>query len=111
VLYNLFSNAVKFTPEDGCVWITEASREDAAGFCIGDTGIGIPESELEAIFDEFHQVGGPTGSSTKGTGLGLAITRRLVELHGGAIRAESTVGQGSRFTLTLGPQSASIPVL
>jgi signal transduction histidine kinase len=89
------------------VWIADASREDAAGFCVGDTGIGIPESELEAVFDEFHQVGGPTGSATQGTGtgLGLAITRRLVELHGGAIRVESTVGQGSRFILSLGPHS------
>ena len=59
VLYNLLSNAVKFTPENGRVWIADASREDAAGFCVGDTGIGIPESELESVFDEFHQVGGP----------------------------------------------------
>jgi signal transduction histidine kinase len=109
VLYNLLSNAVKFTPESGRVWIAEASHEGAAGFCVGDTGIGIPESELEAIFDEFHQVGGTTGSSAKGTGLGLAITRRLVELHGGAIRAESTVGQGSRFILSLGPHSIEYP--
>jgi PAS domain S-box-containing protein len=109
VLYNLFSNAVKFTPESGRVWITEASREGAAGFCVGDTGIGIPESELEAIFDEFHQVGGSTSSSSKGAGLGLGITRRLVELHGGAIRAESTVGQGSRFILSLGPHSIEYP--
>jgi signal transduction histidine kinase len=89
------------------VWIADASREDAAGFCVGDTGIGIPESELEAVFDEFHQVGRPAGSATQGTGtgLGLAITRRLVELHGGAIRVESTVGQGSRFILSLGPHS------
>jgi signal transduction histidine kinase len=43
------------------VWIADASREDAAGFCVGDTGIGIPESELEAVFDEVHQVGRPTG--------------------------------------------------
>ncbi|MGA2724498.1 MAG: PAS domain S-box protein [Bryobacteraceae bacterium] len=109
VLYNLLSNAVKFTPENGRVWIAEASREDAAGFCIGDTGIGIPESELEAIFDEFHQVSGSSGSATEGTGLGLAITRRLVELHGGAIRVESTIGQGSRFILSLGPHSLEHP--
>ena len=109
ILYNLFSNAVKFTPEGGRVWITDASRGGAAGFCVGDTGIGIPESELEAIFEDFHQAGGTAGSSAKGTGLGLAITRRLVELHGGAICAESTVGQGSRFILTLGPHSIEYP--
>ena len=105
VLFNLFSNAVKFTPENGRVWIAEASREDAAGFCVGDTGIGIPESELESVFDEFHQVGGPANVASEGTGLGLAITRRLVELHGGAIRVESAIGQGSRFILSLGPHS------
>jgi signal transduction histidine kinase len=105
MLYNLLSNAVKFTPENGRVWIAEASREDAAGFCVGDTGIGIPESELESVFDEFHQVGGTAKVAKEGTGLGLAITRRLVELHGGTIVVESTPGQGSRFIFSLGADS------
>ena len=105
VLYNLLSNAVNFTPENGRVWVADASREDAAGFCVGDTGIGIPGSELESIFDEFHQVGGPTGAAREGTGLGLSITRRLVELHGGTIAVESVLGQGSRFIFSLGPSS------
>jgi PAS domain S-box-containing protein len=105
VLFNLVSNAVKFTPENGRVWIADASRQDAAGFCVGDTGIGIPASELESVFDEFHQVGGPPNVAREGTGLGLAITRRLVELHGGTIGVESTVGQGSRFTVSLGAHS------
>jgi signal transduction histidine kinase len=105
VLYNLLSNAVKFTPEDGRVWIADSSREDVAGFCVGDTGMGIPASERESIFDEFHQVGGPTGDGKEGTGLGLAITRRLVELHGGSIAVESEPGQGSRFIFSLGPHS------
>jgi signal transduction histidine kinase len=105
VLYNLLSNAVKFTPENGRAWIADASREDAAGFCVGDSGIGIPASELQSIFDEFHQVGGPSGEGREGTGLGLAITRRLVELHGGTIAVESALGQGSRFVFSLGPGS------
>ena len=104
VLYNLLSNAVKFTPENGRVWIADASGEDAAGFCVGDTGIGIPESELESVFDEFHQVG-TAGAAKEGSGLGLSITRRLVELHGGTIGVESTLGQGSRFTFSLGAGS------
>ena len=104
VLYNLVSNAVKFTPENGRVWIADASREDAAGFSVGDTGIGIPESELQSVFDEFHQVRA-AGAAKEGAGLGLAITRSLVELHGGTIVVESTVGQGSRFTFCLGPHS------
>jgi PAS domain S-box-containing protein len=109
VLFNLFSNAVKFTPENGRVWIAEASREDAAGFCVGDTGIGIPNSDLESVFDEFHQVSGPSNVAKEGTGLGLAIARRLVELHGGTIGVESTVGQGSRFIFSLGANSLEPP--
>jgi len=106
VLYNLLSNAVEFTPENGRVWVAESSSDDAAGFCVGDTGIGIPAAELESVFDEFHQVSGPSGAPREGSGLGLAITRRLVELHGGTISVESAVGQGSRFIVSLGPHSA-----
>jgi signal transduction histidine kinase len=102
ILYNLLSNAVKFTPENGRVWIAECSRENTACFCVGDTGIGIPSAELEAIFDEFHQVGAPPGAVKEGTGLGLAITKRLVNLHGGTIWVESTPGLGSRFFFSLG---------
>ncbi len=105
ILYNLLSNAVKFTPENGSVWIAESKRENIAGFCVGDTGIGIPSAELEAIFDEFHQVGAPPGAVKEGTGLGLAITKRLVDLHGGTIWVESAPGQGSRFFFSLGPGS------
>jgi signal transduction histidine kinase len=105
ILYNLLSNAVKFTPENGRVWIAECSRENTACFCVGDTGIGIPGTELEAIFDEFHQVGAPPGAVHEGTGLGLAITKRLVNLHGGTIWVESAPGWGSRFFFSLGPGS------
>ena len=112
ILYNLLSNAVKFTPEHGRVWIADSSREDTACFCVGDTGIGIPHEELEAIFREFHQVGIPSQPVTQGTGLGLAITKRLVDLHGGAICAESAPNSGSRFFFSLGPQSLEpAPVL
>jgi signal transduction histidine kinase/CHASE3 domain sensor protein len=105
ILYNLLSNAVKFTPENGRVWIVESRREDTACFCVGDTGIGIPSAEIEAIFDEFHQVDAPPGAVQEGTGLGLAITKRLVKLHGGTIWAESTPGRGSCFFFSLGPGS------
>src|ERR1019366_3815625 len=90
VLFNLLSKAFKSTPENVRVWIADASRKDAAGFCVGDTGVGISASELESVFDEFHQAGGPANVAREGTGLGLTITRRLVELHGGAIVVEST---------------------
>ena len=105
ILYNLLSNAVKFTPEDGRAWIAECERENTACFCVGDTGIGIPSAEIEAIFDEFHQVGAPPGAVKEGTGLGLAITKRLVDLHGGTVWVESTPDRGSRFFFSLGPDS------
>ena len=105
ILYNLLSNAVKFTPENGRAWIAECDRENTACFCVGDTGIGIPSAELEAIFDEFHQVGTPAGAVKEGSGLGLAITKRLVDLHGGTVWVESAPGRGSRFFFSLGPGS------
>ncbi len=105
ILYNLLSNAVKFTPEHGRVWIADRSQGDAACFCVGDTGIGIPREELAAIFEEFHQVGPRSGTGMEGTGLGLAITKRLVGLHGGTIWVESAAEGGSRFFFSLGPHS------
>jgi len=105
ILYNLLSNAVKFTPENGRVWIAECNRENTACFYVGDTGIGVPGAEIEAIFDEFHQVGSLPGAIKEGTGLGLAITKRLVDLHGGKVWVESTPDRGSRFYFSLGPDS------
>jgi signal transduction histidine kinase len=99
------SNAVKFTPENGRVWIAGGNRENTACFWVGDTGIGIPSAEIEAVFDEFHQVDAPPGAVKEGTGLGLAITKRLVNLHGGTIWAESTPDRGSCFFFSLGPGS------
>jgi len=69
---------------------------------VTDTGIGIPAVELERIFESFYQVRRPGGEKVTGSGLGLALVRQIVELHGGAIRAESDgEGRGSRFVFTL----------
>lgn len=100
VLYNLLSNAVKFTPEGGSIWLESAAEKDCLRITIGDTGIGIPAEEQEAVFEKFYQAG-TTGGVREGTGLGLPITRRLIELHGGKIWVESRPGEGSRFILTL----------
>ncbi len=119
ILYNLLSNAIKFTPEGRRVSVSAALAAspppavegEAAGAAgarameirVSDTGIGIHPRDHERIFMEFEQVDSSYGRQQQGTGLGLALTRRLVELHGGAIRVESEGidGKGSTFTVTL----------
>ena len=99
ILYNLVSNAVKFTPEGGHIQIDAAAVAGAAQICVSDTGIGIAPEDRDAVFETFHQAG--TAGLREGTGLGLPITRRLVEQHGGRIWLESETGVGSRFTFTI----------
>lgn len=101
ILYNLLSNAVKFTPEGGRISVEVSVLPACVEVCVADTGIGIPASEHQAVFDKFFQVGQKQAGGSEGTGLGLAITRHLVEQHGGTIRLESEPGKGSRFTFTL----------
>lgn len=101
ILYNLLSNAAKFTPPSGKIWVD--AEIDGSFLCISvtDTGVGIPASEHETIFSKFVQVGATSKGVREGTGLGLSITKRLVELHGGKIWVESEPGKGSRFSFTL----------
>ncbi|MGH9793233.1 MAG: PAS domain S-box protein [Candidatus Acidiferrales bacterium] len=101
ILYNLLTNAVKFTAEGGQVWIDASVASGAVCISVGDTGIGIPPEEHQAIFNEFYQVGTTTKGVKEGTGLGLAISRRLVEAHEGNIWVESEPGKGSRFSFTV----------
>lgn len=100
VLLNLLSNAVKFT-DQGQVVVSAAPRNGCVEIVVADTGPGIPESALEYIFESFRQVDGSSTRRHGGTGLGLAIVRKLLELHGGSVRVESTLGEGSRFICTL----------
>ncbi len=106
VLLNLVGNAVKFT-DQGTVAIAAWVAGDAVEIAVSDTGIGIAPDVLPFVFDEFRQVDGSTTRRFEGSGLGLAITKRLVELHGGSIRAESTPGAGTTFTMSL-PASPSM---
>jgi PAS domain S-box-containing protein len=101
ILYNLMSNAVKFTPEEGRVWIETATDGEIFTICVGDTGIGVAPDEQEAIFEEFHQVASAKNLPAAGSGLGLAITRKLARLHGGDVGVESQMGKGSRFLVSL----------
>ena len=100
VLYNLLTNAIRFT-ERGSVSVRAVAREEDVLVEVHDTGQGIPPAELSTIFDEFYQVGRPKTGPDAGKGLGLAIAKRLVQLHGGRIWAESEAGHGSTFSFTL----------
>jgi signal transduction histidine kinase len=101
ILLNLLSNAVKFTPEGGSIGVSAALTKEAVEVAVSDTGIGIAPENQETIFEEFRQVGTDASKKREGTGLGLTLTKKFVELHGGTIRVESTVGKGSTFTFTL----------
>ena len=101
VLLNLLSNAVKFTSAGGRVWLTCEQRGDKILLTVRDTGSGIPEDQLRAIFEPFVQVGRSLTSMLEGTGLGLAISRDLARAMNGEVSVESTMDEGSAFTLTL----------
>jgi signal transduction histidine kinase len=101
ILLNLLANAVKFTPAAGTIHVAAKRNGAALELSVADTGIGIAPEDQGIIFEEFRQVGRDYTGKTEGTGLGLALTKRFVELHGGSIRVESAVGQGSTFTVTL----------
>lgn len=100
VLRNFLSNALKFT-ERGRVSLRIAPLPEGIAFSVQDTGIGIAETEQEAVFDAFRQADGTISRRYGGTGLGLSISRELADLLGGSISLESVPGQGSTFTLSL----------
>lgn len=101
VLWNLLANAIKFTSRHGRIVVRVEREPERYIVSVEDDGIGIPESDLPHVFERFRQVDGSATRRYAGMGIGLSLARSLVELHGGAITAESIVGQGSRFTFTL----------
>jgi signal transduction histidine kinase/ActR/RegA family two-component response regulator len=102
ILVNLVGNGVKFSSSGGLVRVSAGRQRDQAWISVEDRGVGIPKDELARIWDPFYQVEAPMQRRHGGSGLGLAIVRRLVELHGGVVRAESDgENRGSRFTFTL----------
>jgi len=123
ILFNLLSNAAKFTPDGGAITlmaqIESGQNKKANGkksngkkpqeyavICIRDTGIGIAPDQHERIFGAFDQVDNSYSKQQQGTGLGLALTRRLVELHGGSVGLQSALGKGSTFSFQLPLQKA-----
>ncbi|MEZ4918145.1 MAG: ATP-binding protein [Saprospiraceae bacterium] len=116
IIYNLLSNALKFTPEGGRVSIDLTVQKNAleSQLCIkvSDTGIGIPEEQLPLIFDRFFQSSQQDKKKGEGTGVGLALTKELVELMDGNLTAESTLDHGSVFTIQMPiRKTASLPKL
>ena len=109
IIFNLLSNAVKFTPDKGAVKLHGTIVGDEIHIAVTDTGLGVPESEQEKIFQEFHQVsGGNLTAKAEGTGLGLTLCKKFAELHGGRIWVKSVPGQGSTFTLGLPRQKLEV---
>ncbi len=104
ILYNLLANGVKFTNEGGRVTTKLESADNSLIVRVIDTGVGISPEDQEMLFQAFTQVDTSKARAHEGTGLGLALTKRLVELHGGEIWVESTIGEGSTFSFTLPTQ-------
>ena len=111
ILVNLLSNAVKFTPEerDLGLEVTADAETQIVRFCVWDRGIGIAKEDLPRLFQPFTQLDASLAREYTGTGLGLALVRNMAEMHGGSITVESTLGVGSRFTVTIPWRQPSAP--
>ena len=108
-LGNLLSNAFKFTERGGRVELSVERLDGSMQLEVRDTGAGIPPDELAHIFEKFYQADNQSRASAAGTGLGLAIAKQIVEAHHGSISCDSTVGEGTSFTIVM-PISADTPV-
>ncbi len=106
ILINLLNNAARFTDQGG-IWITIERQGNDVVVSVADSGVGIPAEDLPHVFDEFFQASSSLQRRVGGSGLGLTISKKLVELHGGAMWAESTPGAGSTFRFSL-PLSTNI---
>ena len=102
VIANLIENALTHTPKGGSVTVSVGrSGPGAVEMAVEDTGRGIPADMLQRVFDQFYRVDKSRSRSTGGAGIGLTIVRKLVEAHGGTVRAESKLGEGAKFVVTL----------
>jgi two-component system cell cycle sensor histidine kinase PleC len=106
VFINIMSNAIKFTPEGGTVKISARTEHDRVRLQISDTGIGIPQGDIEKLGRPFEQVENQFTKSRGGSGLGLAISKSLIDLHGGRLVITSREGRGTTVTIELPLQSA-----
>lgn len=111
VVLNLLSNAFKFTPAGGQIIVAVRGEDNHVSIMVRDTGIGIAAKHLPHLFERFYQADGSTTRSHEGSGIGLTLCKELVELHGGTIAVESTLGRGTTFTARLPCEAASVPSL
>jgi two-component system phosphate regulon sensor histidine kinase PhoR len=101
ILSNLLDNAIKYTEAGGRAGVTASRGDRVVSVTVWDTGIGIPSTDLERVFERFYRVDKGRSRELGGTGLGLSIVKHLAEACGGSISVESRLGKGSRFTVTL----------
>ncbi|MFP4148419.1 MAG: sensor histidine kinase [Nitriliruptoraceae bacterium] len=101
IVANLVGNAIQYNRPGGAVHVTIAPHDGHQVLTVADTGIGIPRQELQRIFERFYRVDPARSRGSGGTGLGLSIVRHAVDRHGGSIRVDSLLGEGSTFTVTL----------
>lgn len=101
VLFNLLSNAFKYTPEGGHIKLSVKKQQRIVEIAIMDTGCGIPEEALSKIFERFYQVNDGSRKNIQGSGIGLAFTKGIVDAHKGEIKVESVLGEGSCFKIQL----------
>jgi signal transduction histidine kinase/response regulator RpfG family c-di-GMP phosphodiesterase len=109
VLYNLLSNAMKFTPSGGSITVSVQPTGTHCLLRVKDTGIGIREDQIPYLFDRFRQAEGSVNRSYEGSGLGLSLVKELVDMHGGQIAVESVYGAGTTFTVWLHTGSSHLP--
>ena len=100
-LTKIAAAAQRARPEGGSITVTAGMRGGMVEIAVTDTGVGIAETDLAAVFEEFKQVGTDYTRKAEGTGLGLPLAKRFVELHGGTMRLTSEIGKGSTFIFTL----------
>jgi signal transduction histidine kinase len=111
ILVNLMSNAMKFSPDGGVVRLSVVQEADRLRLAVSDRGIGIPEDQLDEIFEPFHQVGDPAHARREGgTGLGLSIVKALVDRNRGTVSVESEIGVGTTISVWLPVAGAGVPV-
>lgn len=101
VVSNLLSNAIKYTPKEGHVTVTITQSDDSLQVSVQDDGLGIPNDELERIFESFYRIKRPEHMANEGTGLGLSIAKTIIEQHNGRLWVESELGVGSKFSFEI----------